>query len=276
MENRETALRYYELILCRQRLDDVTEIPLPAGYRFCFYRTDCDKDAWIRIGISAGEHLWYGDGLKAWDAYFGGHEKELPNRMLFVETESGEKVAIATAFYDASDAADIAWLHWVSVEKEHQGRGLSKPLLTRALRLMRDLGYKSAKVPTQTNTWLAVKIYLDLGFVPFEPNAQKSEYGYRIVRTLTDHPALSNFSALPREKLYNPVILDIALQLKNRVPDLEDYSVFWTDGSNTIQYRTGAEVVRLHYRVRPDYTAEIDFDHARRISSDPLGMKKSS
>ena len=52
------------------------------------------------------------------------------------------------------------------------------------------LGYQHAKIPTQTTTWLACKVYLDLGFVPIPQNAVNSREGWRIIKALTDHEVL--------------------------------------------------------------------------------------
>lgn len=61
---------------------------------------------------------------------------------------------------------------------------------------MRELGYVSAKIPTQTTTWLACKIYLDFGFVPLPQNAVNSKDGWRIIKTLTNHPAIASFDTI--------------------------------------------------------------------------------
>lgn len=116
-----------------------------------------------------------------------------PGRMIFAVNAQGEKVATATAFYDIDrgDDGETGWLHWVSVKRSHQGRGLSKPTISRALELLKELGYTRIKIPTQTTSWLACKIYLDFGFLPEPQNALQSLGGWRIIKRLTDHPSLS-------------------------------------------------------------------------------------
>ncbi len=47
---------------------------------------------------------------------------------------------------------------------------------------MKALGYTHAKIPTQTTTWLACKIYLDFGFLPIPQNAVNSAGGWRIIK----------------------------------------------------------------------------------------------
>lgn len=193
-DNPDERIFYQELLLERE-LDRLPVRPLPAGYRFVFYRPG-DRDSWITIEQSAREFDCYDKGIAAWQRYYGGHEEELPRRMLFIEEEStGEKVATATAYYDVihGDPSGSAWLHWVAVRRDRQGRGLSKPLVARALAVMKELGYTHAKVPTQTTSWVAVKVYLDLGFRPISQNAERARRGWGIVRALTGHPALAEF-----------------------------------------------------------------------------------
>ena len=192
-DNNDRRIRYYELMLSRS-LDDLPELSLPAGYRFVRYAPG-DRDEWIRIEQSAKEFASYAEGEAAWGRYYADREDELPGRMLFVETDGGEKAATATAMYDVfgRDKSGSAWLHWVAVRRDHQGRGLSKPLVAEAFRIMKSLGYERVVIPTQTYTWLAVKVYLDLGCRPIPENAVRCAMGWRIARTLTGHPALAAF-----------------------------------------------------------------------------------
>lgn len=201
-DNLDRWIRYYELLLERHSLEDIPQYQLPDGYRFVFYNPG-DRNHWIGIEQSANEFRSYEDGLKAWDRYYNGKDKELVNRMVFVENVAGEKVATATAFYDIAggDKSSAGWLHWVAVREEYQGKGLSKPLISFILNRMRELGYTHAKIPTQTTTWLACKIYLDFGFRPIPANAVSNSTGWRIVKTLTGHPALKDFGYASEEEI---------------------------------------------------------------------------
>ena len=194
--NNDRRIPYYKLRL-EQDLDDIKEIGLPPEYHYEYY-TSGDRDIWIAIEKSAKEFAGREEGEAAWDRYFAGHEKELENRMFFVSDSSGRKLATATAYYDihTGDDGGNGWLHWVAVHSDAQGLGLSKPLITHVLAHMKKLGYKKAVIPTQTYTWLACKLYLDLGFVPMKENAEQNKMGWRIIKTLTDHPALDDFETI--------------------------------------------------------------------------------
>lgn len=201
-DNHDHRIKYYELLLKRDNLYNLPECKLPDGYRFMFYMSG-DRDEWIEIEKSAKEFDSYAQGLESWNRYYEGKDDELVNRMVFIENESGEKVATASAFYDiyGRDKSGAGWLHWVAVKCEYQGKGLSKPLIGYVLNVMKDLGYIHAKIPTQTTTWLACKIYLDFGFVPVPRNAVNSRDGWRIIKTLTNHPALEEFDCVGVEAI---------------------------------------------------------------------------
>lgn len=200
-DNHDERIRYYELMLERD-LENLPYFPLPDGYRYAFFQPG-DRERWIDIEKSAKEFASCEQGMESWNRYYGGREDELTGRMVFVEDANGRKVATATAFYDIRgiDKSGDGWLHWVAVRREYQGRGLAKPLISYVLKLMQSLGYTHAKIPTQTTTWLACKIYLDLGFRPIPANAVNSREGWRIVKALTDHEALADFDPAAADEI---------------------------------------------------------------------------
>ena len=193
-DNHDSRIRYVELEFLRDDLKEIPQFDLPDGYRFVFYCPG-DRDDWIRIEQSAKEFSSFEQGLQAWRRYYEGKENMLSNRMVFIETERGEKVATATAYFDiyGNDQTDAGWLHWVAVKREYQGRGLAKPLIAYTLGLMPGLGYDHAMLSSQTNTWLACRIYLDFGFRPKMIDTPENILGWRILKALTDHPALADF-----------------------------------------------------------------------------------
>ena len=139
-DNHDMRLKYYELILESRSLAELPCYPLPEGYRYVYYR-EGDKKDWIAIETSAREFILPEEGESAWKRYYAGKEKELENRMFFVETTDGEKVATATAFYEPRDLSGAGWLHWVAVKREYQGKGIAKALISHTLQCLKELGY---------------------------------------------------------------------------------------------------------------------------------------
>lgn len=203
-DNHDSRIRYYDLLLERPDLEDLPAYSLPPGYRFVPY-CDGDRDSWIGIEISAKELRDFRQGAEVWDNYYGGHGSSLPKRMIFIENEQGEKVATATAYYDVQghDAPETGYLHWVAVRREDQGKKLARPLIAYTLNRLRELGYTHTKIHTQTTTWLACKLYLDFGFRPTAENAAKNRDGWRIIKALTNHPALAELDAAQLDEILN-------------------------------------------------------------------------
>lgn len=201
-DNHDPRIRYVELEFVRENLNDIPQYELPSGYRFVFYKSG-DMDAWIRIEKSAREFSSYEQGLEAWKRYYAGKEDILKNRMVFIENDAGEKVANASAYFDiyGNDKTGAGWLHWVAVSREYQGKGLAKPLISHTLNLMPGLGYTHAMLSSQTNTWLACKIYLDFGFCPTKKSAMENRVGWNILKTLTHHPSLKEFNLAPESEI---------------------------------------------------------------------------
>ncbi|MDD3183916.1 MAG: GNAT family N-acetyltransferase [Anaerostipes sp.] len=193
-DNYDKRIRFYKLLLEMDSIDEAPQYELPDGYEFVFYQPG-DRDTWIEIEQSAKEFDSYEDGRKGWKKYFEGKDHELVNRMFFIVNEDGKKVGTASAFYDiyGKDLSGAGWVHWVSVRREYQGQGLARPLISHALKILKSLGYTKAKVPTQTITWLACKLYLDFGFYPERENVKENLDGWRVIKTLTNHPKLEAF-----------------------------------------------------------------------------------
>lgn len=192
-DNNDKRIRFYHLML-EINADSIPHYELPQGYRFVNYK-DGDMNTWIEIEMSARELDTWEDGIRAWKKYYEPWENILSDRMFFIETVDGEKVATASAYFDITgqEYSEYGWLHWVAVKREYQGKHLSKALICHALEHLRDMGYEKIVVTTQTNTWLAVKIYMDFGFKPTKESVEESYTGWKIISRLTGHPTVSTF-----------------------------------------------------------------------------------
>ena len=189
LDNHDSRLKYYHLVMRLDASAPIPEYTLPAGYTFSTY--DSDRDTWIAIEQSAKEFDRYEEGLDAWNVYFAPFETQLPGRMQFISVPGGEKIATASAYFDPKNPDGDGWLHWVAVQRDFQGKGLARPLIAHTLRRLRELGYGEIYVSTQTTTWVAARLYMDFGFRPTEENLRESPFGWRMLKTLTNHPALA-------------------------------------------------------------------------------------
>ena len=188
-DTHDQRLCYFE-IMFEGSLEHIPDYPLPEGYRVRAVTVDEApekvKQDWIEIEKSAREFETYEQGEEAWNRYYGSRTEMLPGRMFFVEDATGQRVATATAFFDiyGRDQSGAGWLHWVAVRREEQGKGLSKPLIAAVLKRLKELGHSQVKIPTQTTTWLACKVYYDMGFRPIPKNLVSSRAGWKMLEQL--------------------------------------------------------------------------------------------
>jgi GNAT superfamily N-acetyltransferase len=179
----DKTVKYVFLHMTYNNLENIPEYQLPEGFWFRFYRPG-DENIWAEIEVSSGDLPDKDTALKRFHEDYGGKEKDLEDRMLFILNDKSEPIGTATGFYMSSPISEIitGHLHWVAIKKEYQGLKLSKPLITEAMRLMRKHGHRGAYLGTQTTTWLACKIYLDLGWKPYDKDHDESfKEGWEIV-----------------------------------------------------------------------------------------------
>ena len=169
----DRSLEYVHLSMCLEGLDNIMTCPVPGGFSIRRSRAG-DEKHWARIETTAGEFGGEAEALKGFEKYYGADKLLLPERMYFITDETGIPAATASAWFNGRDGA----LHWVAVREDMQGKGLSKPIVSAALLRLRDLGYTRVTLSTQPPSWVAVKVYLEFGFRPVRPAAQKEYNGW--------------------------------------------------------------------------------------------------
>jgi GNAT superfamily N-acetyltransferase len=178
--------------MIRPNMADVPQFALPAGYRFRMYRAG-DDETWTYLQSAAEPYLDVTPELFVRE--YGKHLDALPDRMFFVETEAGEPAASISAWWERErDNPDEAGrIHWVVVHPDHQRRGLTKPMMTRAMARLAE-SHPRAMLGTSTGRMWAIKVYLDFGFVPDPAEiAEKPQValGWRLLQARLPHPLLA-------------------------------------------------------------------------------------
>lgn len=225
----EPTIKYYELIMTMNNLDTIPNYPLPDGYSFCFYENKKDIEEWLRIHISTGEFASMKDGMNTFDQFYSPIINTLDKRLLFIKNQANEKVATAT-ITPANENGYSCVIDWFGIDKGNQGKKLSKPLLTKTIEVAKNIGYDKILLHTQTNSWLAAKIYLDFGFIPY--NTQEKE-GWEILNRITEHPKLLEFKKLQESEIFDNLMINIKNQLE-KIYDEFDFNVWYINGRNDI------------------------------------------
>ncbi len=175
--------------------DNVADFPLyelPAGYRFRMYRHG-DDVTWTTLQAAAEPFFTVTPELFVRE--YGEHLDVLPDRMFFVETEAGEPVASISAWWQHQrhNPMEPGRIHWVAVHPKYQRRGITKPMMTRAMQRI-AASHPTAMLGTSSGRIWAIKVYLDFGFYPnlveMEAKPLVAE-AWHIVQEHLNHPVLA-------------------------------------------------------------------------------------
>ena len=162
-------------------VDSIPSFTCPDGFIVRSF-TPGDEKAWTRIEAAAGA---FPDELAArrhFASEFAPVHARLPGRMLFLEHETAGAIGTITA-WDGEFVGEMRGrIHWVGIIPAFQGRGLSKPLLSHALKRL-ALDYRKAYLTTETTSYRGINLYLSFGFVPYVTSDLDRE-GWTIVEEI--------------------------------------------------------------------------------------------
>lgn len=245
MKSIDKTLKYYELLMSYNNTKDYPSYDLPVGYHYEFYKPGLEKD-WVDIHLSSGEFTSSKQALIYFHEYYDAFIKELPQRCFFIVTASGEKVATSTVSL-TNENDFTATVDWLAIKEEYQGLGLAKPLISKTIGLASSLGHERLLLHTQTHTWLAAKLYLDLGFVPY--NMSRDNIGWRILKTITNHHILEELLPLEEKEIYDEEALAILNELE-KLHQNYTYEIWNKDGRNDVYVRENNTYYQYKYFVK--------------------------
>ena len=233
MKTYDNRIKYYELLMKYDDVTDYKRYELPEGFHYEFYKPG-DEEEWVMIHIESGEFTSIEKGLKHFHDFYDYFINELPKRCVFiVDSNTNEKVGTATiSLLEEKEYGYEAAVDWVAIKRSYQGRKLSRPLISKFMEIANNLGHKKIILHTQTNTWLAAKMYLDYGF---EILNKEEKEGWQILKTITGHNKLKEFNTIDEEKIFDPLFVEIERQLIEMYQTEEfNYSIWYKNGLHNV------------------------------------------
>jgi len=160
----DKSIKYYEVIMKREKGAPVQEFTLPAGYRYVPFQPNDEKE-WAEIETSVGEFDRTVDALVYFQKYYMSHKGELERRCIFIENPEGKKIATLSAWWTYTGVRRDPWLHWFAIKPEYQGLSLGKALCYETMRKLLEIeGDRDFYLHTQTWSYKAINIYRKEGF----------------------------------------------------------------------------------------------------------------
>lgn len=166
----DKSLKYEGFIMKmrREKLNAISVPNLPEGYSYHLFE-DGDEQHWARLESTVLEFPSHEKALEYFNHdYRDPFLNELKRRCAFVNGPDGKPVATATAWFMESSLGHKCWLQWIATDPAHQGRGLGRAVIAKALSLYPEVGPET-DIYLHTQTWShkAMYLYHKLGFELF-------------------------------------------------------------------------------------------------------------
>ena len=152
-----------EIFMVRDHLKDIPQYSLPEGYSLRNYCKG-DEEKWFEIYKAADQYnKIYSEMFKE---YFGADENKLSQRQFYL-SYNDRVIGTASSWYNANyHGENIGRIHWVALHPDHQGQGLSKPLLSSVITRILKLGHEKCYLRTYDVRLRAISLYLSFGLRP--------------------------------------------------------------------------------------------------------------
>lgn len=163
----DKTLPHVAVLLVKKNPADYPCYELPAGYSFEPFRPGMEDD-WVRIHLDSelidGEEA----ARNTLEKEFKVDPEGMTKRMWFVIDPTGRAVGTISMWPGGAFGPGHERVHWVAVEKNQQGKGLSNAMMTKALDVYQEVGEgRPLFVHTQTWSYLAAALYEKFGFEPY-------------------------------------------------------------------------------------------------------------
>jgi len=159
MENTSVGMK-------RHDFENIPSFEVPAPFILRTYQSD-DEQAWLEIHKKADPYNTFDEE----SFYKGfGHDKKLwHENQYYVCDENNRPIGTATAWSVKKDEhpKPQGLVHWVALDPEYQGKGLSKPLMSAVCNRLKERNFHCAYLNTSSGRLPAVALYLAFGFVPY-------------------------------------------------------------------------------------------------------------
>ena len=160
----------YEYIMLRPDLDEIPELPLPAGIEIRPALPEHYRRIWEAANDAFRDHWGYFPMLE--QEYLAWHREPSFDPSLWRVAWDGDQVAgMVLSFINAAENAEYnrtrGWTEDICVRKPWRRRGLARALIARSLRALRARGQTEAALSVDTeNVSGALGLYEGLGYRP--------------------------------------------------------------------------------------------------------------
>lgn len=160
----DKSIPYYGVLMIKHDMDNYPRYELPEGFEFVGYSNGLEYE-WARIEYELEQFDDIEKAVSCFRREFNKSEEELNKTCFFIKAPNGKIAGIASIWYGDAFDRMLPRVHWVAVDKDFQGLGLAKALITKLIDAYHDNGYTEPMyLVTQTWSYKAINIYKHFGF----------------------------------------------------------------------------------------------------------------
>jgi ribosomal protein S18 acetylase RimI-like enzyme len=157
--------------MLRKNMKKLPHYDFPDGFYAREIKSETDAAEWTKIWCDLEPPGKIGD--KLFHDEFGNDWNIISSTCFLIIAPDGSAAGTISAWMN-NNFKRGKWgrIHWVSLRKKYQGKGLAKPMLSMALNII-SANYNRCYLVTQPHRIPAISLYLSFGFLP-DMNSKKS------------------------------------------------------------------------------------------------------
>ena len=167
VEMEYNKFRDIKVLMEKNTPSEYPKFDLPEGFSLVKYKAGYEKD-WSQIQTDLEQFESVDAALKCFKDTFLDGTDDVYKKCFFIQNKDGKNIATASIWNGNHFGKTLQRIHWVAVSKEYQGLGLAKSLVSAALDVFNELGFKDyIYLTSQVSSYKALNIYSKFGFVPY-------------------------------------------------------------------------------------------------------------
>lgn len=164
----DKSVPYYPVVMILKHKDLSITAHMAEGYRFIPF-DETYRDPWINLHVTLGQLASYEEGRRYFDETFTPDMDAVKKQFLIVVDSLENLVGTSSVWEGYHFGKQRYRVHWVGVDPAHQQKGIAKALMMETIRLYDTMGQEEPLyLTTQTNSYIAIQMYLRLGFVAYK------------------------------------------------------------------------------------------------------------
>ena len=149
--------------------ENIPIFDLPLGFSIRKFNLNDDEKTWCHIVTQAGEFTDEKLAQEKFRNWTNEFSEEISDRCFFlVDDKTGQDIGTVTSWEGVNEYKGLGRLHWVAIIPKYQNLGLAKPMISYALKCMKEK-YSTFYLKTDNTKQKAIHLYSDFGFTQKDP-----------------------------------------------------------------------------------------------------------